>query len=138
MGFLNSCWEAFLQITTYAHSLGISDSQLPLHLPNHDPNDLVVAPSNHVSFQVPGRQPGSTFTCEYTMPSRYVPCNNATDRGCWLKSTTPGQRDYDINTDCMYLQSVRACSANAKSDETWSPVGITREVRTRCYTSFRS
>ncbi|KAK5124046.1 hypothetical protein LTR85_002243 [Meristemomyces frigidus] len=39
MGFLNSCWETFLQITTYAHSLGLTGDQQPLHLPNHEHND---------------------------------------------------------------------------------------------------
>jgi len=117
MGFLNSCWEAFLQITTYAHMLGVGGDQQPLHIPTHKHTISDVASNaatNQVSFTVPGRKPNSTFTCTYNMPvSGYSPCNTASDRGCWLQTNAAGQENYTIHTDY----------------ESHWPTGITREVR---------
>lgn len=96
MGFLDSCWETFLQVTAYAQMLGMDNDQSPLHLPHHPHGGYGKEISNQVSFQVPG----TDFTCNYTMAG-YTPCNSASNRTCWLESTKNGGRNYDIATDCM-------------------------------------
>lgn len=111
MGFFTSCWEAFLQVTTYAQILSMTDggNQQPLHLPEddhagHDHHGIVSA---GLSFQVPG----TNFTCSYPTMTGYTACNSASNRSCWLQAPTSENRSYDINTDY----------------ESFTPTGIRRE-----------
>lgn len=98
MGFINSCWEAFVQIATYAQSIGTNydANQQPLHLPSHDHTSGIpgVDVSAGVSFPVVG----ANFTCQYPSMTGYKPCNTANDRTCWLKGPK-GKRDYTITSD---------------------------------------
>ena len=98
MGFLNSCWEVLLQVTTYAQSLGLGHDiyQQPLPLPNHAHGPALV-PAAGVSFLPQGSEGG--FTCEYPTLTGYEACNSARDRTCWLKPANGKGFVYDIHTD---------------------------------------
>lgn len=105
MGFLESCWEALLQVAAlgpyhpYQNSFpqqpilghpGVGVPQVPL---TSSPGNTVLSPE----YASPG------FQCVY--PKRWRSCNTPTSRDCWLQDTesTDAFEAYsqvDINTDC--------------------------------------
>lgn len=56
MGFFSSCWEALLQVSAYAETLGTRyhSAQEPLRLPIHGYHEASNTAANGVSFEVPG------------------------------------------------------------------------------------
>lgn len=100
MGFFKSCWEAFLQLSTFRpfdHSSHAN--QRPL-----DDAAVIVRPE----LASPG------FTCSYPSLKGWKSCNTATSRDCWIQDPARRQplfSQYDIHTDY----------------ESETPRGVTRE-----------
>ena len=92
MGLLNSCWEAFLLLSTFNPLNGYDRNQRPLNLPHEVPESPATIAT---SFQ----PPNSSITCQY--PAGWTYCGSANNRNCWLKNTgkVSGPSSYDIKTD---------------------------------------
>ena len=104
MGFLNSCWDALLLISSYNPLNGYNRNQNPLHLPQE-------FPESHSSAGLSFQPQNSSITCHY--PAGWTYCGSANNRSCWLKNTgkVSGPSEYDIKTDY---------------ENTW-PTGVIRE-----------
>lgn len=105
MGFLQSCWEALLQVAalTPYNPFEISFNQHPLL--SHPGVDVPQVPisSSPDSTVIKPETASPGFQCVY--PKRWKPCNTPTSRDCWLQDTksTDAFEAYsqiDINTDC--------------------------------------
>lgn len=109
MGFINSCWDALVQLASYAQSSGLKfhNGQLPLTLPHHSNNGQAVGPV----FAPAGAENG--FVCDYSTMVGYTACNSASDRQCWLKPSSTTSPFYNITTNYEDLSLI--------------PKGITRE-----------
>jgi len=107
MGFINSCMDILLKITTYVEVLGGSSQQpLPLAPHSHD-----YTPSAGLTFTPQGASKG--FTCQYPNATGWKFCNSPSDRGCWITDPNKKETIYQYNITTDY--------------ENFAPTGIIRE-----------
>ncbi|KAI9696288.1 MAG: hypothetical protein M1820_008211 [Bogoriella megaspora] len=97
MGFLTSCWDTFLFLSSFNPLNGFDRHQQPLKFPN----DAVLNVDN-TGLQTAGltfTPPNSSITCQY--PAGWQYCGSENTRACWIKNTgnVAGPSEYDINTD---------------------------------------
>lgn len=104
MGFLNSCWEALLQIAALNPFNPYEDliQQPLLGRPGLGIGQAPIS-SSHDSTIIEPEKASPGFKCVY--PKRWKSCNTATSRDCWLQDTesTDAFEAYsqiDIHTDC--------------------------------------
>ncbi|KAI9686327.1 MAG: hypothetical protein M1822_003672 [Bathelium mastoideum] len=92
MGFINSCWDAFLLLSSYNPLNGFDRNQRPLDLPQ-------ALPEGHLAAGATFRPANSSITCQY--PAGWTYCGSANNRECWLQNTgkVSGPKTYNISTD---------------------------------------
>ena len=110
MGFLNSCWQNLLKLSSYAYMVDYNHGQKPLPLPTHSAV-YPGAATQGVSFTPQGASPD--FQCKYPSLTGWNYCGNASDRRCWLDDPSRAEKIHQYNITTDY--------------EAYSPPGVTRE-----------
>jgi len=107
MGFLHSCLNAFLSMTSHVDMFH-EPSQYPLSLaPVKDHQALTAG----LTFAPPNATGG--FKCQYPTLTGWQYCGNASNRDCWINDPNRKEGLYQYNTSTDY--------------EDFSPPGVTRE-----------
>lgn len=145
MGFIKTCLDVLISLSIldpFRSPFEEFPSQKPLlgvtednGLASHTGHESTLGAESTILEPVNG-SPG--FKCVY--PKRWVSCNTASDRSCWLRDTKTANEfgaysQIDISTDCEFFYITRyhglcVSETNQVIDEdvAATPAGITREV----------